>query len=70
MNAYNAILSTQFRTLLQYRAAAVAGIVTQIFFGFVIVQVYEAFYASTTDVMPISLREVIIYTWLDRRCSA
>jgi ABC-2 type transport system permease protein len=64
VNAYNAILSAQFRTLLQYRAAAVAGIVTQIFFGFVIVQVYEAFYASTTEVMPISLREVIIYTWL------
>ena len=64
MNAYGAILSAQFRTLLQYRAAAVAGIVTQIFFGLVIVMVYEAFYASTTEVMPISLREVIIYTWL------
>ena len=64
MSAYSAILSAQFRTLLQYRAAAVAGIVTQIFFGLVIVMVYEAFYASTTEPMPISLREVVIYTWL------
>ena len=64
MSAYRALLSAQFRMLLQYRAAALAGMVTQLFFGFVLVMVYEAFYASTTAPMPMTLREVIIYIWL------
>ena len=52
MRAYRAILSAQVRTLLQYRAAAFAGLCTQLFFGFVMVMVYEAFYRSTTADMP------------------
>ena len=31
--------------LLQYRAAALAGLWTQIFFGLVLIMIYEAFYA-------------------------
>ncbi len=64
MSAYTALLSAQLRTLLQYRAAALAGLTTQLFFGFVIVMVYEAFYASAAAPMPMTLREVTTYTWL------
>ena len=64
MSAYTALLSAQLRTLLQYRAAALAGLTTQLFFGFVIVMVYEAFYASASAPMPMTLREVTTYTWL------
>jgi ABC-2 type transport system permease protein len=64
MRAYRAILSARFRTLLQYRAAAVAGIITQVFFGFVIVMVYTAFYASSSGPKPMTLAQVVTYVWL------
>ncbi len=44
MTSYRAILSARFRTLLQYRAAAVAGVVTQFAFGFIHIMVLTAFY--------------------------
>ena len=64
MTAYGAIVSARFRTLLQYRAAALAGFVTQFFFGLVLVMVYEAFYHSTTATQPMDLEDVITYVWL------
>ena len=36
---YRAILDVRFRVLLQYRAAAIAGVWTQLFFGFVFIMV-------------------------------
>lgn len=64
MKAYRALLSAQFRTLLQYRAAALAGLFTQAFFGWVIVMVYEGFYRSTTTTPPLTYQQVVTYTWL------
>ncbi|MCY3871859.1 MAG: ABC-2 family transporter protein [Gemmatimonadetes bacterium] len=61
---YVAFFSAQFRVLLQYRAGALANVVTQFVFGYVHIMVFEAFYASSTASMPMSLREVIIYVWL------
>lgn len=61
---YTAFFSAQFRVMLQYRASALANIVTQFVFGFVHIMVFEAFYASNTKPMPISLPEVITYVWL------
>jgi ABC-type uncharacterized transport system permease subunit len=40
MTAYRALISARFRTLLQYRAAALAGMGTQLFFGLIFVKVY------------------------------
>lgn len=64
MKGYWALISARFRTLLQYRAAALAGIFTQIVFGLIMVRVYEAFYRSTTAPQPMSLRDIITYVWL------
>ena len=64
MTAYWALVSAQFRTLLQYRAAAVAGMGTQVFFGLVFVMVFTAFYGSTTAPQPMELPDVITYVWL------
>jgi ABC-2 type transport system permease protein len=50
--------------LLQYRAAAVAGLWTQIFFGLVLLMIYEAFYGSTTVRPPMTFAEVVSYVWL------
>jgi ABC-2 type transport system permease protein len=49
---------------LQYRAAAVAGMGTQLFFGLVLTMVYEAFYRSSSAPQPMSYRQVVTYVWL------
>lgn len=64
MRPYLAIVSARFRMLLQYRAAAVAGVWTQIFFGFVLLMVYEAFYRSTDAPPPMSFPRLASYVWL------
>jgi ABC-2 type transport system permease protein len=66
LRPYLAVLSARFRMMLQYRAAAIAGIATQVFWGVVRVMVLEAFYRSATDVtsMPMNLHEVCGYIWL------
>ncbi|MSS70242.1 MAG: ABC transporter permease [Candidatus Latescibacteria bacterium] len=64
MKSYWAVVSARFRVLLQYRAAAVAGLVTQVFFGLLFVMVYEAFYRSTTTPQPMAYRDVVTYLWL------
>jgi len=66
MRAYYAILSARFRVLLQYRAAAIAGVVTQTFFGLVIVMVMRTFYRSSGPGAdhPMTIAEVVTYVWL------
>ncbi len=64
MRAYLSVFRLRFAVHLQYRAAAAAGFFTQLFFGFIIVMVYRAFYASSTAVPPMSLAQVVTYTWL------
>jgi len=50
--------------LLQYRAAAIAGVGTQVFFGIVRMMIFDAFYSSSTVVQPMSHDQVITYIWL------
>jgi ABC-2 type transport system permease protein len=62
--AYSAVLGARFRTLLQYRAAALAGIGTQFFWGFILVMAYEAFYRTAQGPQPMTYPEVATYVWL------
>jgi ABC-2 type transport system permease protein len=64
LSPYWAVVSARFRTTLQYRAAAFAGFSTQLFWGFVRVMIFTAFYHSTTAPQPMSLPQVITYIWL------
>jgi len=64
LRPYRAVLSARFRMLLQYRGAAVGGIFTQVFFGLVILSVYEAFYRSTTRPQPMTFGQLVGYVWL------
>jgi ABC-2 type transport system permease protein len=61
---YLAIFRARFRTMLQYRAAAIAGLVTQVFFGLVMIMIYEAFYNSTNRPQPLTFPQVVSYVWL------
>ena len=57
----------KFKAGLQYRAAALAGIITQLFFGIVYISVYFACYESNTNSsLPMPLHQLISYLWLNQ----
>ncbi len=60
---YFSMLRVRFALMLQYRAAALAGFVTQCWWGVIKVMVLAAFYAGAAQ-QPISLAQAITYTWL------
>lgn len=64
MSAFSAIARARFKVLLQYRAAAFAGLITQLCFGLILVSVMRAFYGSTTSAQPLALKDVVTYMWL------
>ena len=65
MRAYFNYFKLRLITNLQYRAAALAGISTQLFFGMVFLMVYIALYESNTNTeVPMDLKSVITYLWL------
>jgi ABC-2 type transport system permease protein len=64
LRPYLAILAARFLMMLQYRAAALAGIVTQFWWGAIMVTALAAFYASGRGAPPITLAQAITYTWL------
>ena len=64
MTGYWAVASARFRELLQYRAAAVAGMGTQLFWGLIRVMIFEAFYRSSDATQPMEIGEVTTYVWL------
>lgn len=50
--------------MLQYRLAAVAGLLTQVFWGVMLIMIYTAFYQSSGASHPLELAEVVSYVWL------
>ena len=61
---YWAVLQARFRMLLQYRAAAMAGLVTQLFWGGIRMMAFDAFFRSSTAVQPMSYEQTVTYVWL------
>jgi ABC-2 type transport system permease protein len=61
---YAAIFDSCAREELQYRAAAVAGLFTQVVFGFLFLMVLLAFYDASDVVSPLSTAETVAYVWL------
>lgn len=64
MKAYLAILYARMATLLQYPAAAFAGVATQIFWAMIKTMILTAFYAQSSASQPISLVQAITFIWL------
>lgn len=62
--SYRAVLSARFRVLLQYRMAALAGVGTQLFWGFIRISIFAAFYRSTTASQPMAFADTVTYVWL------
>jgi ABC-2 type transport system permease protein len=49
---------------MQYRAAALAGLFTQVVFGFIILMTLLAFYRSSSTPSPLGVVETVAYVWL------
>lgn len=65
MRPYRALFATQFQLMLQYRTAALAGFVTQCWWGGIKVMVLTAFFSAAVVVSaPMSLAQAITYIWL------
>ena len=61
---YWALLRARYQLMLQYRAAALAGAVTQLFWGFVRIMILLAFYRSSDAAPPMAFADVVTYIWL------
>jgi ABC-2 type transport system permease protein len=61
---YLAVFAGRLQLTLQYRAAALAGFATQLWFGVIRVLIFAAFYAGGAAHAPMSLANAITYTWL------
>lgn len=54
----------RFSAGIQYRAAALAGIATQIAWGFLNIMLYMMFYRDNPDAFPMALQALVSYMWL------
>jgi ABC-2 type transport system permease protein len=64
MKPYLSLLSMRFRSQIQYRLAAIAGVLTQVAWGFIRIMVLAAFYRSSTGSVPMSFSDTVTYVWL------
>jgi ABC-2 type transport system permease protein len=64
LRPYLAVFAGRLQLTLQYRAAALAGFATQLWFGVIRVLIFVAFYAGGAAHAPMSLGNAITYTWL------
>lgn len=64
MRQYLTFFKLRFITSLQYRSAAIAGVLTQFFFGIVYILVYLAFYESNNVSVPMTFQQLVTYIWL------
>lgn len=64
MKSFMAIFKIRFLLLLQYRMAAIAGLLTQFFFGFVYVMVFQAFYQTGNSQPLLTFPQTVTYIWL------
>lgn len=64
MKAYRSIFCMRWRMETQYRAAALGGMLCQMFFGLILVALYRALYAGKPQSMPIE--NVVTYVWFQQ----
>ncbi len=64
LRSYVSVVAARFRVLLQYRAAALAGVATQIFWGCIKLMVLGAFYAVAVTTPPMTFTAIVAYVWL------
>ena len=66
MRKYLSFFRLRFVMGLQYRAAALAGIVTQFAWGFLEILAFKAFYESDAAAFPMELSAMSSYIWMQQ----
>lgn len=66
MKKYLTFFRLRFSMGLQYRAAALAGVVTQFAWGFMLIMVFHAFYEADPEAFPMTLSATVSYLWLQQ----
>lgn len=56
----------RFHLETQYRGAALGGLATQFFFGFILIALYKTLYEATPQSIPLS--QTVTYVWLQQAC--
>ena len=64
MRAYLSVFGLRLRLETQYRGAVIGGVICQMFFGLILISVYQALYAGKPQDIPIS--HVATYVWLQQ----
>jgi len=63
MSKYLTFFKLRLVVGLQYRFSALAGLITQFFWGFMMLFIYEAFYKNGVPT-PLEWKELVSYVWL------
>lgn len=66
MALYKQIFKLRLRADAQYRIAAISGVATQVFFGFVFLSIYLGFYGSADAANGFSKQQMVNYLWLQQ----
>lgn len=66
MRKYMTFFRLRFSLGLQYRSAALAGIVTQFVWGFMEIMIFKAFYDGNAAAFPMSFSATVSYIWLQQ----
>lgn len=66
MKPYTSLLRVRFLNGLQYRAAAIGGLVTQFFWGLMLVFVYSAFYMEDISAGGFLYKDLVSFIWLQQ----
>lgn len=66
MRKYLTFFKLRFSMGLQYRTAAVAGMITQFFWGFMEIMVFRAFYEASPENFPMAFEAAVSYVWMQQ----
>lgn len=66
MKKYLSFFRLRLVTGLQYRTAALAGMATQFFWGFMEIMVFHAFYEADPNAYPMTMEATAAYVWLQQ----
>ncbi len=66
MKKYLSFFRLRLAMGLEYRVAALAGLTTQFFWGFMLIGAYRAFYESNPSAFPMTFQAMVSYIWLQQ----
>ncbi len=66
MKKYFSFFRLRLVTGLQYRTAALTGVITQFFWGFMNIMVFHAFYKADPSAYPMTMEATAAYVWLQQ----